>query len=671
MRELIIIGGGPAGYTAALYAARANLKPLVIEGFQWGGQLMITSDVENYPGYPDGVMGPEMMAEFRAPGRALRRRVRHRRRDEGRLLGAAVPRLGRATTSTAREAVIVATGASARWLGLESEQRLQGRGVSACATCDGAFFQDKRDRRRRRRRLRVRGGAVPDALRDEGDARPPPRRVPRLADHGRPRPREREDRVPDAVRRRRGRSATTSRRGVRLRNTETGETREIEADGLFVAIGHDPNTKLFVDQLDHDEDGYLVTKPGSTETNVPGVFAVGDVQDHVYRQAVTAAGSGCMGALDAERYLAEHEGHAGTALTAPRPEASGRSSPTRGATLGAWRRAPWIDLLDPTRQQLREHAAGGAPRARARQLLAPRGTTTSRARRFEAHGDYVFGVLLVAVAVRDEDRVYYQEIDFVADRATVSSRSGRRRRARPAVRPEARARRARRGEPVGMIAYHLVDEIAEGFLDLIDDAERRDRRARGPRRDAGAPSRSATRISTLRHDLLHIRRTLAPTRDAVRARRRRPDRRRARRASCSRTTSSSVRRRLRQAAARDRGLELSRDLLAGVRDYHQAKIANDQNEVMKRLTVIAAAPPRPDLHRRPLRPELPPHARSSVGLRLLVVVGLDRRHDDHPARVLPLEGLDRRRPARAAAMPPLKTLTQAASVPRAAGRGAR
>ena len=220
-------------------------------------------------------------------------------------------------------AVIVATGASARWLGLESEQRMQGRGVSACATCDGSFFKDKPIVVDRRRRHRVRGGALPDALRHEG-ARSCNRRdefrasqimVNRAAG-------EREDR---ASSRRTSSTRSSARQRVDRRapaaRRDRRDARRSRPSGFFVAIGHEPNTKLFVDQLDHDENGYLITKPGSTETNVPGVFAVGDVQDHIYRQAVTAAGSGCMGALDAERYLAEFEGHAGTALTAPRPEA--------------------------------------------------------------------------------------------------------------------------------------------------------------------------------------------------------------------------------------------------------------------------------------------------------------------------------------------------------------
>jgi thioredoxin reductase (NADPH) len=319
VRELVIIGGGPAGYTAALYAARANLDPLVIEGFQWGGQLMITSDVENYPGYPDGVMGPAMMEDFRR--QAERFGAEFVTDDVTRVDFSERPfRIWIDRDEYRAKAVIVATGASARWLGLDSDERLKGRGVSACATCDGAFFRDKH--------IYVVGGgdsAFEEALfltrfgirvtlvhrRDEFRA------SQIMVDRARA-----NDKIdfltPYVVEEVLGDNFIS---GLRLRNAETDETQDVDAGALFVAIGHDPNTALFVDQLDHDENGYLITKPRSTETNVAGVFAVGDVQDHVYRQAITAAGSGCMGALDAERYLAELEGHAHTALAAPRPEA--------------------------------------------------------------------------------------------------------------------------------------------------------------------------------------------------------------------------------------------------------------------------------------------------------------------------------------------------------------
>jgi len=316
VRELIIIGGGPAGYTAALYAARADLEPLVIEGFQWGGQLMITSDVENYPGYPDAVTGPEMMSDFRR--QAERFGAEYITDDVTKVDFAEQPlRVFVGDEEYAARAVIIATGASARFLGIPSEEKHKGRGVSACATCDAAFFRDKD--------VYVVGGgdsAFEEALfltkfatrvhlvhrRDEFRA------SKIMVDRA-----ERNEKLDFVL------NAVVDEilgdlkvEGLRLKSTANGETWEVPADGLFVAIGHDPNTALFRDQLDHDEQGYLVTRPGSTATNLPGVFAAGDVQDHTYRQAITAAGSGCMAALDAERYLASLEGHPGTALTAGR-----------------------------------------------------------------------------------------------------------------------------------------------------------------------------------------------------------------------------------------------------------------------------------------------------------------------------------------------------------------
>jgi thioredoxin reductase (NADPH) len=315
VREVIIIGGGPAGYTAALYSARANLDPLVIEGFAWGGQLMITSDVENYPGYPEGVIGPQMMSDFRK--QAERFGAEFITDDVTRVDFSEQPfRVWVGDDEYRADSVIVATGASARQLGLDSERTLQGRGVSYCAVCDAAFFGDKRV-------VVVGGGdsAMEEAVflakfassvtvvhrRDEFRA------SPIMLDRARA-----NDKisfvlnsvVDEVV----GDAKVTA---VRLRDVESGEVTELEADGLFVAVGHDPNTSLFLDQLDHDEAGYLVTKPGSTATNIDGVFAVGDVVDHVYRQAITAAGSGCQGALDAERWLAARGGHTGTPLPEP------------------------------------------------------------------------------------------------------------------------------------------------------------------------------------------------------------------------------------------------------------------------------------------------------------------------------------------------------------------
>jgi thioredoxin reductase (NADPH) len=316
VREVIIIGGGPAAYTAALYGARANLSPLVIEGFAWGGQLMITSDVENYPGYPDGVLGPEMMQDLRR--QAERFGTEFLTDDVTRVDFSERPfRVWVGDDEYRAESVIVSTGANARQLGLDSEKKLQGRGVSYCAVCDAAFFKD--------REIVVVGGG--DSAMEEAtflakfaskvtvvhrreDFRASPIMVDRARSHDKI-----EFLLDSVVEEIRGDDSVAS---VVVRNVKTGELTEISADGFFVAIGHDPNTALFRGQLDMDEAGYIETKGKSSETSVVGVFAAGDVQDHVYRQAVTAAGSGCIAALDAERFLAAQEGHPEAALAAPR-----------------------------------------------------------------------------------------------------------------------------------------------------------------------------------------------------------------------------------------------------------------------------------------------------------------------------------------------------------------
>jgi thioredoxin reductase (NADPH) len=316
VREVIVVGGGPAAYTAALYSARANLNPLVIEGFAWGGQLMITSDVENYPGYAEGVLGPEMMQDLRR--QAERFGTDFITDDVTKVDFSERPfRIWVGEDEYRAEAVIITTGANARQLGLDTEKKLQGRGVSYCAVCDAAFFKDKE--------VVVVGGG--DSAMEESTflakfankvtvvhRRDSFRASPIMVD--RARANDKIEFVLDSVVEEvLGEDAVT---GVVIRNLKTNELTELPADGFFVAIGHDPNTALFRGQIDMDEAGYIETRGKTTETNVAGVFAAGDVQDHVYRQAVTAAGSGCMAALDAERFLAAQEGHPEAALAAPR-----------------------------------------------------------------------------------------------------------------------------------------------------------------------------------------------------------------------------------------------------------------------------------------------------------------------------------------------------------------
>ncbi|MBI3626391.1 MAG: thioredoxin-disulfide reductase [Candidatus Rokubacteria bacterium] len=305
-RKVIVIGSGPAGYTAAIYAARANLSPLMFIGTQWGGQLMLTTMVENYPGFVDGIMGPELMEIFR----------KQAERFDTEIIGEDVTavdlsrrpfRVTAAGQTYEALSVIIATGASSKLLGLESEKKLMGRGVSTCATCDGFFFKDKN--------IMVVGGgdsAMEEALYlarlgrkvEVVHRRDTLRASKIMQERGFKNPKIEfiwNSTVEDVLDVSKG--VVT---GVRLRNLKTGGVTERLVDGLFIAIGHQPNTQLFKGQLELLPNEYIKVVPGTTQTSVPGVFAAGDVQDHTYRQAVTAAGTGCMAALEAERYLEAH-----------------------------------------------------------------------------------------------------------------------------------------------------------------------------------------------------------------------------------------------------------------------------------------------------------------------------------------------------------------------------
>jgi thioredoxin reductase (NADPH) len=317
-RNVIIVGSGPAGLTAAVYAARANLSPLVIEGEpsstsdQPGGQLMLTTDVENYPGFPDGIMGPELMQAFRRQAERFGAEFLTERATKVDL-SARPFQVFVGDTVYEAESIIVSTGARSLMLGLDAENRLLGHGLSTCATCDGFFF--------RGHRIAVVGGgdsALEEALFLTKFAekvtvihrRDALRASKIMQDRALANPKIEflwDSVVDDLV-------GVESLEGAVVRNVHTGGTSTLPVTGLFVAIGHRPNTDLFKDLLDMDENGYLVTAPGSTYTDIEGVFACGDVQDHTYRQAVTAAGSGCMAAIDAERWL-EHQHHLASAET--------------------------------------------------------------------------------------------------------------------------------------------------------------------------------------------------------------------------------------------------------------------------------------------------------------------------------------------------------------------
>ena len=303
--DVLIIGSGPAGYTAAIYTSRAGLKTVLYKGDQPGGQLTITSDVENYPGYPEGIMGPQMMIDFENQASRFGADIRNGMIKSVNFQDKNLQAIAEDETLINPKTIIISTGASAKWLNLESEQRLNGKGVSACAVCDGFFFKDQV--------VGVVGGgdtAAEEALylskltsqvnlivrRDEMRASTIMQN--RVLDN------EKiniywNSEVKEVL----GDDSVT---GIDIINNKSKEVSNIELSGLFIAIGHKPNTDIFKDYLNMDESGYIKTIPGSTETNIKGVFATGDAQDNIYRQAVTAAGSGCMGALDAERFISNN-----------------------------------------------------------------------------------------------------------------------------------------------------------------------------------------------------------------------------------------------------------------------------------------------------------------------------------------------------------------------------
>jgi len=309
VHNVIIIGSGPAGYTAALYTARADLKPIMFAGYEPGGQLMITTDVENYPGFPDGIMGPEMMDLFRRQVERFGVEI-HQKHVTKVDMSKRPFKVHVDEEVYETHALIVSTGASAKWLGLESEVTFGGFGVSACATCDGFFFRNKE--------VIVVGGG--DTAMEEANyltrhcskvylmhRRQEFRASKIMQDRVLSNPKV-EVIYSAALDEILGTMQPKKVTGVRLLDTVTGEKREMPIDGVFIAIGHKPNSELFHGVLDMDPVGYVLTLPGTTKTNIPGVFAAGDLADSVYRQAVTAAGTGCMAAIDAERFL-EAEGH--------------------------------------------------------------------------------------------------------------------------------------------------------------------------------------------------------------------------------------------------------------------------------------------------------------------------------------------------------------------------
>lgn len=309
--KVLILGSGPAGCTAAIYAARANLEPILVAGLQPGGQLTITTEVENYPGFAEAIQGPWLMEQMQKQAEHVGTQFLYDTIVSVDLSRRPFVAKGDSGDEYIGDTLIISTGATAKWLGIESERKFQGFGVSACATCDGFFFRGKE--------VAVVGGgnsAVEEAIYLAGIAskvtlvhRRDSLRAEKIAQDrlfANPKVEVAWNSVVDEIL---GGDNPPGVTGIRLKDTRDGSTRDIKLDGVFIAIGHSPNTELFKGALTIDDEGYIVTRPGTTQTNIPGVFAAGDVQDKIYRQAVTAAGTGCMAALEAERFLAAH-GHA-------------------------------------------------------------------------------------------------------------------------------------------------------------------------------------------------------------------------------------------------------------------------------------------------------------------------------------------------------------------------
>ena len=313
--KVLILGSGPAGYSAAIYAARASLDPILIKGLQPGGQLTITTDVENYPGFAEAIQGPDLMIAMLMQAENVGTTLFDDTITDVNLASRPFTLMGDTGVNYTGDTLIISTGASARWLGLDSEEKFMGYGVSACATCDGFFFREKE--------VAVIGGgntAVEEAIyltnhaskvtlihrRDELRAE----KILQDRAFSNPKIDILWNTVLDEIM---GDNNPPGVTGIRVRNVNTSETLDIDLDGVFIAIGHNPNTELFMNQIKMDNENYILTKPGTTQTNVPGIFAAGDVQDKIYRQAITAAGTGCMAALEAEKFLAESKANADAA----------------------------------------------------------------------------------------------------------------------------------------------------------------------------------------------------------------------------------------------------------------------------------------------------------------------------------------------------------------------